>query len=126
MKRLTREWISKAEDDYQAARRLGDERGRFHDQVCFHCQQAAEKYLKGLLQERGAPSIELTTWRDRLMIDCLQMLDASNSDLVLPELPGEVLDEMLHGCGARKGEVKPAGTAFAGTESGTGNNVGMV
>jgi HEPN domain-containing protein len=24
-----------------------------HDLVCFHCQQAAEKYLKGLLQEWG-------------------------------------------------------------------------
>jgi HEPN domain-containing protein len=24
-----------------------------HDQVCFHCQQAAEKYLKALLQDRG-------------------------------------------------------------------------
>src|SRR5262249_8357187 len=25
-----------------------------HDLVCFHCQQAAEKYLKALLQEAGA------------------------------------------------------------------------
>jgi HEPN domain-containing protein len=24
-----------------------------HDGVCFHCQQAAEKYLKALLQEQG-------------------------------------------------------------------------
>jgi HEPN domain-containing protein len=24
-----------------------------HDQVCFHCQQSAEKYLKALLQELG-------------------------------------------------------------------------
>jgi HEPN domain-containing protein len=24
-----------------------------HDQVCFHCQQCAEKYLKALLQEAG-------------------------------------------------------------------------
>ncbi len=31
----------------------------------------------------------------QLMIDCLQMLDPSNPDLVLSELPGEVLDEML-------------------------------
>ena len=26
-----------------------------HDQVCFHCQQAAEKYLKALLEELGHP-----------------------------------------------------------------------
>jgi HEPN domain-containing protein len=24
-----------------------------HDAVCFHCQQCAEKYLKGLMQELG-------------------------------------------------------------------------
>ena len=53
MKRLTREWFGKAEDDYQAAHRLRDESRRFHDQICFHCQQSAEKYLKGVLQEGG-------------------------------------------------------------------------
>jgi HEPN domain-containing protein len=26
-----------------------------NDQVCFHCQQAAEKYFKALLQELGQP-----------------------------------------------------------------------
>lgn len=25
----------------------------FHDQLCFHCQQASEKYLKALLEEQG-------------------------------------------------------------------------
>jgi HEPN domain-containing protein len=24
-----------------------------HDEVCFHCQQCAEKYLKGLMEESG-------------------------------------------------------------------------
>ena len=43
MKRLTREWVGKAEDDYQAAHRLKDESRRFHDQICFHCQQSTEK-----------------------------------------------------------------------------------
>jgi HEPN domain-containing protein len=26
-----------------------------HDEVCFHCQQAAEKFFKALLQEWGLP-----------------------------------------------------------------------
>ncbi len=26
-----------------------------HDLVCFHCQQAAEKYLKAVLNEQGLP-----------------------------------------------------------------------
>ncbi len=31
----------------------------------------------------------------QLMMDCLQMLDPVNPDLVLSELPEEILDEML-------------------------------
>ena len=52
MKPLTREWIDKAEGDYRTAcrewrvRRLPN-----YDAVCFHAQQAAEKYLKARLQD---------------------------------------------------------------------------
>jgi HEPN domain-containing protein len=67
MKRLTREWVSKAEVDYQAARWLGDESRRFHDQICFHCQQSAEKYLKGILQEQGVP-FDRTHDLERLLV----------------------------------------------------------
>jgi hypothetical protein len=31
----------------------------------------------------------------QVMMDCLQMLDPANPDLVLSELPEEILDEML-------------------------------
>ncbi len=31
----------------------------------------------------------------QVMIDCLQMLDPDNPDLVLSDLPEEILDEML-------------------------------
>ena len=51
MKRLTREWVRKAEGDLRAARELYAAGQRLHDAVCFHCQQAAEKYFKALLQE---------------------------------------------------------------------------
>ena len=50
MKRMTREWIRKAEDDFRAAGVLAAGSEPFHDQVCFHCQQSAEKYLKALLE----------------------------------------------------------------------------
>jgi HEPN domain-containing protein len=44
------EWVQKAEDDFEAARDLLRRRKRpLPDQVCFHAQQAAEKYLKALL-----------------------------------------------------------------------------
>jgi HEPN domain-containing protein len=56
MKRLTAEWVSKAEADYQGAMALQRRRKQpLPDLVCFHCQQCAEKYLKALLQERGIP-----------------------------------------------------------------------
>lgn len=46
-------WIRKAENDLLAAdNNLGSEQIPF-DVVCFHCQQAAEKYLKALLASLG-------------------------------------------------------------------------
>jgi HEPN domain-containing protein len=53
MKRATREWVRKAEKDYRFARRNAHSPEPFHDQLCFLCQQAAEKYLKALQEERG-------------------------------------------------------------------------
>src|SRR4051794_39229936 len=53
MKKMTGEWVEKAEVDYRAARKLLPSRPPMYDPVCFHCQQAAEKYLKALLEEQG-------------------------------------------------------------------------
>lgn len=53
MKRVTREWIRKAEADFSAAAREGKARNR--DLACFLAQQCVEKYLKALLEERSRP-----------------------------------------------------------------------
>jgi HEPN domain-containing protein len=53
MKKATREWVRKAEADYRGALRLASADEPFHDLVAFHCQQAAEKYLKAILEELG-------------------------------------------------------------------------
>jgi HEPN domain-containing protein len=50
---MTREWVRKAEDDFRAAEILVAGKEPLHDQVCFLCQQCAEKYLKAVLEERG-------------------------------------------------------------------------
>lgn len=55
MKRLTAQWVSKAEEDIEGARLLAVQPTPKRDSACFHCQQSAEKYLKALLQERGLP-----------------------------------------------------------------------
>ena len=54
MKRETAAWVLKAEDDLGGARALAAAVPPRKDLVCFHCQQAAEKYLKALLQKLGA------------------------------------------------------------------------
>ena len=55
MKAITREWISKAEGDWNGCRRLipPPQNIRNYDGVCFHTQQCAEKHLKGRLEEAG-------------------------------------------------------------------------
>jgi HEPN domain-containing protein len=53
MKRETAKWVHKAEQDWEVAHKLAGEKSPPRDIVCFHCQQAAEKYLKALLQENG-------------------------------------------------------------------------
>ncbi len=53
MKRQTARWVRKAEDDYGGAQEMAAGKPPRRDLVCFHCQQAAEKYLKALLQEFG-------------------------------------------------------------------------
>jgi len=55
MQKLTAEWVKKAEGDYRVALVLSRGSEPFHDQICFHCQQCGEKYLKALLQELGLP-----------------------------------------------------------------------
>ncbi|HEV3449042.1 MAG TPA: HEPN domain-containing protein [Gemmataceae bacterium] len=55
MRRLTMAWVRKAEADIRLARRASGSNQPLHDGVCFHCQQAAEKYLKALLQDLGLP-----------------------------------------------------------------------
>ena len=53
MNSLTKEWVRKAEADLAVVRKTRGAKPRLHDETCFHCQQAAEKYLKAFLQEAG-------------------------------------------------------------------------
>ncbi len=56
MKPVTREWVAKAEQDFLAAQDLARRRKRpVWDAVCFHCQQATEKYLKARMHEAAIP-----------------------------------------------------------------------
>src|SRR5258706_3104952 len=48
----TREWVEKAENDYDVVSLLLRSRKRNrYDPICFHAQQCVEKYLKGRMVE---------------------------------------------------------------------------
>jgi HEPN domain-containing protein len=49
LRELVRQWLAKADLDYRTAERLLGDTEPIRESVAFHCQQAAEKYLKALL-----------------------------------------------------------------------------
>ena len=54
MKRTSREWVEKAEGDFNTLQReVRARKAPNYDAACFHAQQCAEKYLKAMLQEAG-------------------------------------------------------------------------
>ncbi len=55
MKKLTAEWVRKADADLRAAKKLLAAKPPISDAASFHCQQLVEKYFKALLQEAGLP-----------------------------------------------------------------------
>ena len=57
MKQTTRDWLTAAEDDFLAAKKLaGDD--RLTNIVSFHCQQCLEKCFNAVIEEQGKPSIK--------------------------------------------------------------------
>jgi HEPN domain-containing protein len=53
---MTREWVAKAESDYDGAcEALRSRKKSRRDRICFFSQQCVEKYLKARLTEAGVP-----------------------------------------------------------------------
>jgi HEPN domain-containing protein len=48
-KEIIQEWVRKANEDFKFALVNYEERKQFFAQICFHFQQAAEKYLKAYI-----------------------------------------------------------------------------
>jgi HEPN domain-containing protein len=47
--KIVREWLDKADEDFNFAKVNLEERDNFYPQICFHLHQAAEKYLKSFV-----------------------------------------------------------------------------
>lgn len=52
---LAKEWIRKAERDLDTAHLTLDNKPAYTDIICYHCQQAVEKYLKAYLVRLDTP-----------------------------------------------------------------------
>ncbi|MDO8444555.1 MAG: HEPN domain-containing protein [Deltaproteobacteria bacterium] len=56
MNELTKEWVEKAEGDFNTAlREYRARKAPNYDAACFHAQQCIEKYMKARLQHAGIP-----------------------------------------------------------------------
>lgn len=52
---IVKEWLNKADEDFRFAEVNLEEGNNFFAQICFHFQQAAEKYLKAYIISKGLP-----------------------------------------------------------------------
>jgi len=83
---LTHDWLTKASHDLQNARSVSAAAEAPLDTAIYHCQQAAEKSLKGWLAWRGIALVKTH--------DLIQLVAAAadlNPDFAMFEKPAEVL-----------------------------------
>ncbi|HUT52090.1 MAG TPA: HEPN domain-containing protein [bacterium] len=75
---LVRQWVDKAEEDFQVADHLLKENSSYFATIAFHCQQAAEKYLKAFLVWR---QIAFPKTHDiEKLLDLVGSIDAALAD----------------------------------------------
>lgn len=73
MKKLTKEWIEKAEGDYKVSMNEQSAEEAVYDAVCFHAHQCIEKYMKAILVEKGK-SFEKIHDLELLLKQCKQFI----------------------------------------------------
>jgi HEPN domain-containing protein len=126
MNPLTLEWITKAEADLLTARR--EFRARKlpnYDAVCFHAQQATEKFLKAVLQEAGVPIPRTHSLVDLLGLICRN--DASFQFLQpdVDSMEGYAVQFRYPGQTAEKGDAKIALATAGLVRTFVGNKLGF-
>lgn len=57
---LSREWFEIAAEDYRSATQLDEHEPKSYRSICYHCEQAVEKALKGYLVYCGVDSVPRT------------------------------------------------------------------
>ena len=72
LKEFVQKWIVKAEHDFISAKTIFKYEPMILDNVCFHCQQSVEKYLKAFLIYKKQ-EIEKTHSVDYLLKKCAKL-----------------------------------------------------
>lgn len=74
---LVRQWLAKAEEDFAVAELILSE-GSYFNAIAFHCQQAAEKYLKAYLIDKEI--IFKKTHDIGVLLDLVEEIDKEMAD----------------------------------------------
>lgn len=107
-----RGWLSKAADDLRGARIDLEANPPFVEDALFHCQQAAEKSLKGFLTAHDTP-FKKTHDLDELGRVCLE-LDTELADVLQPAIPLTVFAwEFRHPGDSQVPSIKEANESMA-------------
>lgn len=78
---LNSAWFQMADTDHQVAKHLYLEMyPKPYEVICYHCQQAVEKYLKGILVYLNNHAIQKTHDLSFLLQECEERLDISIDD----------------------------------------------
>lgn len=86
MKQTTKDWLTAAEDDLLAAKKLNGEE-RLTNVVAFHCQQCLEKCFKAIIEEQGNPSVKS---HDLVRLYLLANFQLAENEINLLEIINEV------------------------------------
>ncbi len=82
---LARGWVRKADSDLADARRTIKSDGPY-DTACFHCQQAAEKYLKAFLAWHDCEIPKTHDIEELILICSERHVELKNTDFPAEEL----------------------------------------
>lgn len=112
MKALAREWIKKAEGDFNSClREVRARRHPNHDSACFHAQQCAEKHLKARLQEAGSAFPKTHNLLDLLQRDLVVEPSWTALNPALTQLVNYAVVFRYPGLSASKPDARKALTA---------------
>ena len=96
-----REWVERAEHDFDTVLLLVREQSTSYEIICFHCQQCVEKLLKAILTKEDIvfPRIHdlvklanICLDKYSFISDYLEVLSELNEYAVAGRYPGEIVD----------------------------------